>query len=94
MKLRVNGEDKELADGLTVASLLETLDVKPDMVAVEVNLDIIPKDKRGDVTLVEGDEVEIVKFVGGGSGGKWVRKLTIHEPTRPPTHSKETHENN
>ena len=66
MKLKVNGEEKELADGLTVQGLLESLDVKAEMVAVEVNLEIIPRDQRGQVSLKEGDEVEIVKFVGGG----------------------------
>ena len=67
MKIKVNGEDKEVADGLTVAALLQSLEVAPELVAVEVNLDIIARGDRDQAVLKADDEVEIVKFVGGGS---------------------------
>ena len=65
MKIKVNGEDCETACD-TLGGLLEELKVIPGRVAVEVNLRII---KRADVPgfpIKEGDEVEIVNFVGGG----------------------------
>jgi len=66
MTLRLNGEKKEIQDGLSVAGLLESLQVEPARVAVEVNFKIIKKDAYRDHALNEGDEVEIVSFVGGG----------------------------
>jgi len=66
MTLRLNGEKKEIDDGLSVAGLLETLKIEPARVAVEVNVTIIKKDDYGRHVLHDGDEVEIVSFVGGG----------------------------
>ncbi len=66
MKLTINGSGTELKDGLTVKGLLESLEIEPARVAVEVNLNIIRKaDFQGHV-LKDGDSVEIVNFVGGG----------------------------
>ncbi len=66
MKLAINGQDKEIQDNLTVTGLLESLEIDPNRVAVEVNLKIIKRDDRDEHKLNDGDSVEIVNFVGGG----------------------------
>ena len=66
MKLRINGEDKDLPDGLSVTGLLEQLQIRPGRVVVERNREIVPRDFYGTVLLAEGDTLEIVHFVGGG----------------------------
>ena len=66
MKLRINGEEKEIADGLSVAALLEHLQIRPARVVVERNREIVPREGYDVVLLVEGDALEIVHFVGGG----------------------------
>jgi sulfur carrier protein len=66
MRIKLNGKDEELNEGSSVAALLQKLGIRPETVAVEVNLDIVSRDKRAEKVLKEGDEVEIVKFVGGG----------------------------
>jgi sulfur carrier protein len=66
MKLQVNGKPVELPDGSTVAALLEQLAVEPARVAVERNQDVIPRRTWAEACLAEGDQVEIVTFVGGG----------------------------
>ena len=67
MKLHINGDEKAFdSASLTLASLIESLGMKPDRVAVELNRDIIPRDRWSDTTLNEGDRLEIVHFVGGG----------------------------
>ncbi|HZA54639.1 MAG TPA: sulfur carrier protein ThiS [Candidatus Udaeobacter sp.] len=66
MKVRINGEEKEIVDGLSVARLLEELQVRPGRVVVELNRDIISRDAHGSTMLNEGDALEIVHFVGGG----------------------------
>jgi thiamine biosynthesis protein ThiS len=67
MRLEINGEPREVADGLTVSGLLEALGVRSERVAVEVNLEVVRRDRRDTRALAEGDRVEIVSFVGGGS---------------------------
>lgn len=66
MKIRVNGEEKEVERGLTVLALLEGLGLDPSRVAVERNLEIVPRERYAETGLEEGDELEIVHFVGGG----------------------------
>jgi sulfur carrier protein len=66
MKLTVNGTVSEMQDGITVAKLLNALQVEPARVAVEVNLEIIKKPDYTKQLLKDGDSVEIVNFVGGG----------------------------
>jgi thiamine biosynthesis protein ThiS len=66
VNIRLNGDPFEIASPLSITELLATLKIDPRRVAVEHNLDII-KRARYDTTIVnEGDEVEIVNFVGGG----------------------------
>ena len=64
----VNGEHTQLSDGMTVAALLEQLSIQPERVAVELNLTILKRAQLAATTLKGGDQVEIVQFVGGGSG--------------------------
>jgi len=66
MKIAVNGEDKEIANGLSLDSLLEQLQIRPARVVVELNRNIVSRDVYGATMLVEGDKLEIVHFVGGG----------------------------
>jgi sulfur carrier protein len=66
MKLQINGEQRELASGLTLAALLEQLGMKPDRVAVELNREIVRRELWPQTRLQEGDRLEIVQFVGGG----------------------------
>lgn len=66
MKIYVNGEEREVLKGLTVTALLEELGIQRDRVAVELNLDIVPKGSFIDTVVKDGDRVEIVSFVGGG----------------------------
>ena len=67
MKLVLNGEDRSFESPLTLAQLVANLGMKPDRVAVERNRDIVPRDRWEAVTLQEGDRLEIVHFVGGGT---------------------------
>ena len=67
MQVTVNGEPRELADGTTAAQLLELLKVAPERVVVELNLAILKRAQLGTTVFKEGDQVEIVHFVGGGS---------------------------
>jgi thiamine biosynthesis protein ThiS len=66
MKLQINGEERELAEGLTLAALLEHLGMKADRVAVELNREIVSRQFWPETRLQPGDRLEIVQFVGGG----------------------------
>ena len=66
MLLLLNGEQREFPDGLTLAALVDHLGMKADRVAVELNLEIVPRTKWQDTNLKSGDRLEIVHFVGGG----------------------------
>lgn len=66
MLIVVNGESREVPDGLAVTALLEHLHLRVDRVAIELNGDILPKDRWPDTHLHAGDRFEIVQLVGGG----------------------------
>jgi sulfur carrier protein len=66
MKIQVNGHDREIAEGSTIAKLLGDLGVRQPHVAVEVNLEVVPRAEHGEMVLREGDRVEVVTLVGGG----------------------------
>lgn len=66
MKLQINGEDREFSSPLSLASLLEQMGLKADRVAVELNRNIVPREQWATTGLAEGDQLEIVHFVGGG----------------------------
>ena len=67
MKLTVNGEEKLLLSGITIAGLLEDIGVDQVKVAVERNFEIVPRSKYLTTVLNDGDKLEIVHFIGGGS---------------------------
>jgi len=62
----VNGEPQELSDALTVAGLIAQLSLNGRRIAVEVNREILAREAYTERVLADGDEVEIVHFVGGG----------------------------
>jgi len=66
MNVQLNGEENEVREGSTVAVLLDSLGIGQERVAVEVNLDIVPRARYGTHVINEGDRIEIVQFVGGG----------------------------
>lgn len=66
MKLRINGEAREVPDGLTVRALLDLLELRGERIAVEVNTEVVRRARHTEHRLTDGDEVEIVTFVGGG----------------------------
>jgi len=71
MKLHINGEARDFSEPpavFTLAALVESLGMKADRVAIELNRDIVPRDRWIETQLHEGDQLEIVHFVGGGSG--------------------------
>ncbi len=67
MKLTINGESREFDALSTISELVSQLGMKPDRVAVELNRDLIPRDRWAETQLSEGDKLEIVHFVGGGA---------------------------
>ena len=64
--IRVNGEHRRVRGGMSIAQLALELGLDPEKVAVERNLSIVPRSTLGDVAVEDGDEFEIVTFVGGG----------------------------
>jgi thiazole synthase len=68
LRVTVNGELRTAAPGTTVAALLAAMGVDPARVAVERNQDVVPRRTWGDAALSDGDKLEIVAFIGGGSG--------------------------
>jgi thiamine biosynthesis protein ThiS len=66
IRVKVNGDDRALAAGTSIAGLLEALGVSTPRVAVERNRAIVPKAAYDSTLLEEGDELEVVEFVGGG----------------------------
>lgn len=68
VSIRVNGEHRRVVAGLTLAELAADLGLVPEKIAVERNLEIVPRSTLGQVRVEDGDELEIVHFVGGGMG--------------------------
>ena len=66
MTITLNGDKHELATPVTVAQLLQQLDIDARRVAVELNLAVVKKAAYDSSVINDGDEVEIVNFVGGG----------------------------
>lgn len=86
MLLHINGEQRNFPDDLTVAALVAQLGMKPDRVAVELNLEIVPRAQWETTNLKDGDKLEVVHFVGGGSvapvGSELDRKAAPAVPAR------------
>ena len=67
VNIHLNGEPREFADGLTLQSLIATLALEPTRVAIELNRSVVRRNQWAATVLQEGDQVEIVHFVGGGA---------------------------
>lgn len=66
VQLMINGEPREVADGLTITALLESLALNPEATVVQRNNDIVSRDGYPKTCLAHGDVLELVRFVGGG----------------------------
>ena len=66
MQITINGTQREVAEGTSIASLLAELELPSPTVAVEVNLELIPRARHAEYRLGEGDRLEVVTLVGGG----------------------------
>lgn len=66
MHVTVNGEPREVREGLSIDELLTELGLATSICAAEVNQRLVPRDERSTTTLTEGDTVEVVTLVGGG----------------------------
>lgn len=66
MKLKVNGKFEELNEGITIAELLTDKGVRPEVVAVEINGQLVDREEYSDKDLKQGDEVEYLFYMGGG----------------------------
>jgi len=67
MKVKVNGKVEEIEENMSVLDLLKSKNVEPRMVAVEVNSRMIEREEYATTVLKEGDEIEFLYFMGGGS---------------------------
>ena len=66
MNIIVNGEDKQVTDGYTAAELVEAMGLTGKRIAMEVNLEIVPRSTYPDFVFNKDDRIEIVHAVGGG----------------------------
>ncbi len=66
MIVKINGDPREVPDGLTVSTLLDFLEMRNDRVAIEYNLNILPRAMWSETKVQPNDSFEIVHFVGGG----------------------------
>lgn len=66
VEITINGQPRQVAEDTTVAALLEELELEPRFLAVERNLEIVPRAQHTDCRLNDGDQLEIVTLVGGG----------------------------
>lgn len=66
LSVTINGEPRQIPDGSSIAAMVAGIGLDPKKVAVERNLEIVPRSTLGEVTVADGDKFEIVHFVGGG----------------------------
>lgn len=66
MLIQVNGDTLEVQENTSVAGLIETMQLGERRVAVELNLEIVPRSRHGETVLQEGDRLEVVHAIGGG----------------------------
>lgn len=66
LSITLNGEPRSIASGTSIAALAEELGLDPNKIAVERNLEIVPRSTLSTVMIAQGDQLEIVHFVGGG----------------------------
>ena len=68
LRVQVNGEIRELPEKITLGELVSQLSLAPERVAIELNREVVRRAAWAETEMREGDAVEIVHFVGGGSG--------------------------
>jgi thiamine biosynthesis protein ThiS len=66
MKISINGKETETVAGTSVQALMDILSIKLDSAAVELNQEIVTRDKRASTTLKDGDKLEVIRIIGGG----------------------------
>ena len=66
MKVTLNGKQQQLEDGILLGQLLEQMQLNGKRLAVEINMEIIPKSNHADFKIQDGDNIEIVHAIGGG----------------------------
>jgi sulfur carrier protein len=66
MEITVNGQSRQVVEGTTIAALLDELNLTGKPLAVEANLELVPRQRHSQRRLAEGDRLEIVTLVGGG----------------------------
>ncbi len=66
MKIQLNGEPREVAHDTTLSELLAELEMEQQRIAVEINLNIIPRSQHAETLLKAGDKIEVVRAIGGG----------------------------
>lgn len=66
MQIVVNGEEREFPEGTTVLAVVQSMGLTPPQVAVERNLEVVPRATYAEVIVSPGDKIEVVTFVGGG----------------------------
>lgn len=66
MQVRINGKERELPEPITLLQLLQERGVDPRMVVVEYNYEILPRERYSEITLQDGDNLEIVQMTAGG----------------------------
>lgn len=62
----INGKEMDFSEGITIKNLIEQLNLNPDTIVVELNLEIVSKDEYTSRKLSKKDRIEIISFVGGG----------------------------
>jgi thiamine biosynthesis protein ThiS len=67
LKIVVNGEEREIEDGSTVAELVRQFALAPERIAIEINREVVRRAHWSEMKLSAGDRVEVVHFVGGGA---------------------------
>ncbi len=69
VRVQINGEPHELGEALTLAELIARLGLAPERLAVERNREVVRRARWAETEVADGDQIEIVHFVGGGAGG-------------------------
>ena len=66
MKISLNGEEQEVPEGVSAEALLQMLDLSGKRVAMEINMEVLPRSRFAQVEIRSGDRIEIVRAIGGG----------------------------
>lgn len=74
MRILINGEGKECEDGISLSALIELLELPPQRIAIELNREVVRRGDWKSTVLKNEDRLEIVHFVGGGSGFSSISK--------------------